>query len=374
MKSFGEYFSYLQFVRVITFEDFNPRPTVPSNDPAMQVWYDAMSKNWDETCREPVRVFISQLFADKVFKPIANHCDRERHIGYAWEESLNSELTKPVLSAFIKYLRYELMVSHHTKNPFKDKYQSLIASMDSGNYTWFTTSLSSKCDRTGEVIWLDIQDWVPVWGTNEGNVFKAMPDLPPESGYREFEIDLPTGRLLMNDWFRIPGFREAVDTKDFSIDTSWSHNERVKHYASQGWILLPSGNCSVHVFSAEEENTDHLVFNIGDGSWWDNETDTEHYDMTACDQGTVCCEMWAVSVIDYQVLSGLLQSHHGDKTDDVIEEWIENEMEGFELDVTPGRYRISYGLRDKDFTEIAGERNIELYGCREAIFTMTKVG
>src|SRR5690606_11061016 len=100
-------------------------------------------------------------------------------------------------------------------------YNALVAAIEAGDTSDFGFRIDYIQDsKTGDSLKLQLTGWNATL-LKRGEVYRFYPagsvtDIPLQS----IEIDLPTGELLLSDWIRVPGFREATDLgyDDRSLD------------------------------------------------------------------------------------------------------------------------------------------------------------
>jgi hypothetical protein len=127
---------------------------------------------------------------------------------------------------------------------------------------------------------------------------------------RQVEITLPSGILMMADWFRIPGFTEGVGKDDYSkpsINSDLGIDERTRdHYERLGLMRIHTGNCVPNLIKDGEAirvgyfDEDHEAFWTEDG---------ERCEVAMPEMaGRVCCDLWDVTFADREILIDILMA------------------------------------------------------------------
>lgn len=382
MKSFSEFFTIAAFRGVVLYEVLNPRVEGTYEDQAVKDWYTGNHDNWHKHCDVPIESFVREVVESGVLKPIVNQIGRENYISAQWERLLGGlyEPSSLLSRTYNKFLHHALMLaSFKTNDSLDQQYADLIKLIDSGNIEWSLTDISSNCERTGQHMWLDIENWEPRWGAmDDSRNFQVLNQLPFDDNLRTIEVNFPSGRLLTNDWFRIDGFNEVVESSEwFSINTGYGKVRQTEHYAvNHNFVNVAAGDMSVHPFSKDDDAvTTYLVFNRGDGTTWNSETDEEtEYQGDGFDHGSICTDLWAASVIDYEVLVSMLTPQHGAQARALVDEWIADEMYGPEIAVEPGRYLCRYSPDYPYFPDVAKDKGFDVFSLDEPIFTLTRIG
>lgn len=382
MKSFREFFPITAFRGVVLYDVLNPRVDGKYEEPAVKAWYTDSHDNWHKHCDVPIESFIREVVESGVLKPISNQSGRDNYVSAQWERLLGGvyEPESLLSKTYYKFLYQALTIARYQTDRSLDRqYDDLITLVDSGTIEWSLTDISSDCDRTGQHMWLDILNWEPRWGAMDASRnFQVLSPLPADDNLRTIEVSFPSGRLLTNDWFRVDGFNEIVESSEWiSINTSFGQIRQTEHYASNhNFVNIFAGDMGVHPFSKDDDEvTSYLVFNRGDGTTWDSETDEEtEYEGDGFDHGSICTDLWAASVIDYEVLVSMLTPTHGSQSRAVVDAWIADEMYGPEITVEPGRYLCRYSPNYTDFVDVAKEKGFDVFSLDEPIFTLTRIG
>lgn len=134
--------------------------------------------------------------------------------------------------------------------------------------------------------------------------------------FRHVEIPLPSGILMMADWFRIPGFNDGVGKEDYSgpgIGSDLGIDQRTQdHFERLGLMRIHATNCVPSVMRDGEAlrvghfDEDHEDF------WAENPDDPDDVIPSGLQPpeivGRVCCDLWDVTFADREVLIDILMA------------------------------------------------------------------
>lgn len=119
-----------------------------------------------------------------------------------------------------------------------------------GQYAMRSSLDGGVVDLTGSIL-------EPVLGTRDrddpGRI-TPLPVIKAPAPARHLTLDLPSGCLVMADWFRIEGFKEGLETlvgdDDFEINTSEGLDDRARaYYEKAGLVIVQVGNTSPHAYA-----------------------------------------------------------------------------------------------------------------------------
>lgn len=152
----------------------------------------------------------------------------------------------------------------------------------------------------------------PVLATMERDgTLIPLPVIDEPAPARHLQITLPSGRLAMADWFRIPGFTEAVEKlcdDNHAINQVSGLNARAKaYYENCGLAIVQVGNCSPGAFADTPGvwrlghiDEDHEDF------WTEDDTRTElHMPEPAW---RTCTDLWANTFAAPEVIADILMA------------------------------------------------------------------
>lgn len=219
----------------------------------------------------------------------------------------------------------------------KDEVQSGIVFLDRGQIWFYGAEIEARrnfmaedldgemarmddysCNVTGEILHFMGDIFAPLLGTYDKNYrLQPVPVVKEPKVARHLTIGLPSGELVIADWFSIPGFTEAMDllsgeaNEHFDIYTGKGLDDRQRAYFEKaGIVIVQVGNTS----PAAYEDTPG-VFRMGhvyedDDRFWHEDDSRTEADMPEAIFRT-CNDLWAntfadrARVVDVLMFSGL---------------------------------------------------------------------
>lgn len=174
----------------------------------------------------------------------------------------------------------------------------------------FTFS-AGDCMVTGERMFVAMKGWKPLLGSlkpvdGKRSFVPLMQDAALPS-VKHIEIPVPSGQLLIADWFRIPAFNEVVKANEGhpslpSVNTVAGQQITSEAYAKRhGFISVCVGNTSPSVVAS------------GPGQFCIASTEDDILPASVKNLGSVCTDLWWVTVIDRKVLTDIVASKIGQK-------------------------------------------------------------
>lgn len=176
-----------------------------------------------------------------------------------------------------------------------------------------------RCRKTDERLeWKEAALLAPIVGkwhypdraSGLASYFEPVVPMEIPKPIRQVEITLPSGILMMADWFRIPGFTEGVGKDDYtkpSINSDLGIDERTRdHYERLGLMRIHTGNCVPNLIKDGEAirvgyfDEDHEAFWTEDGE----RSEVAMPEMA----GRVCCDLWDVTFADREILIDILMA------------------------------------------------------------------
>lgn len=148
----------------------------------------------------------------------------------------------------------------------------------------------------------------PEWGTKGQTRWEDLgPWVAPKS-MRHLEMTLPSGVLMMADWFRIPGFNEGVsDPEDQykSINSDEGIDQRTRdHFERLGLMRIHTTNCVPNLVKDGEAIRVGWLDEDHDCFWTD---DGKRKDVAMPESlGRICCDLWDATFTDREILIDIL--------------------------------------------------------------------
>lgn len=187
---------------------------------------------------------------------------------------------------------------------------------------------------SGEDLSFVIVDWNLVVGRRTRDwrtPLKPIEDVEPVRMH-QVEIDVPTGTLLIGEWFHADGFTDLVDEGDPWRGGSQAENEAdaERYVAKHGFVSVSTSRRNLNVFRK------------GDAIAIGRHDDEEHPKPRGCrSAGSFMVDLRKVTMADRSVLLDILRGIHPDADVEAMVQKIESDRDVVTLKVKPGRYRIS---------------------------------
>jgi hypothetical protein len=215
----------------------------------------------------------------------------------------------------------------------------LEACMDSGTSDLLWAG-EDKDFVSGEDISFVLSDWNLVVGRRirdwrnrpAGSVLEPIEDLEPVR-LHQVEIDVPSGRLLIAEWFHVDGFTDLVDEGDPWRGGSHAENESdaERYVSTHGFVSVSTARRCLTVFRKGDT--------LGIGH---HDEDGDHPKPKGCRRvASFMVDLRKVTMSDRSVLVDVLRKVHPDDDVEAMVANIERDRDMVSLKVAPGRYRIS---------------------------------
>lgn len=207
---------------------------------------------------------------------------------------------------------------------------------------------AKECNLTGEPIFTRMQNWAPALFKYEkidgGSQFVPITEDPPAVGVQHIEIPMPSGELLLANWFGIDAFHEVVEANKWdrpSISTEFGQHQLSADYAKKfGFMSIECGNTSPEIF----KQNDKII--VGHGS---NEPEADRSKPEGKVVGQITTDLWWVSAIDRQTLTSIVSLKEGpEKAESQVAAFIEDPSNGvIRLTLPPGEPLHAYFKSDR---------------------------
>lgn len=280
--------------------------------------------------------FMMELIGSRDLKPVA-HTDRRGHRGAAaWNRFLiNRDIGDFEFEQLATHLLDAALACRIPASTIDAKHAVAVEIMNAGDFDWFETASRETCRVTGDMLQLEFRNWQPALGTAvvaPGSSWKNTTFVevtPLEAPKVEHHVlTVPSGRLLIADWFRLPQFTDVVDAgvgRDHESDAA--ELRTVGHYArSHNFMSIFVGNCDPDVL----QRSDHLVIGSTDPD------EPEPHDQ----RGHVSTELWRATAIDRDVLIAMLsRSMSTLDAEQQLRDYMEHQQV-LELTVRPGTLHL----------------------------------
>lgn len=148
----------------------------------------------------------------------------------------------------------------------------------------------------------------PEWGAKGRARFEDLGPWEAPKPMRHLEITLPSGVLMMADWFRIRGFNEGVkDPEDEyrSINSDQGIDERTRdHFERLGLMRIHTTNCMPNLVRDGDAIRVGWLDEDHDSLWTEDGTRTEVELPETL--GNICCDLWDATFADREILIDIL--------------------------------------------------------------------
>lgn len=152
---------------------------------------------------------------------------------------------------------------------------------------------------------------------------KPLPVLEEPKILRHYTLTLPSGRLAMADWFRIPGFSEAVNALTgvengrYDLNFSAGLNERAKDYLTKtGVAIVHVGNSSPRAF---HHNGVWAMGHVDEDSYYDDDGEPIG-DGEPEPVWNTCTDLWANTFASPEAIVKVLMTSGEYETEEEAEE------------------------------------------------------
>lgn len=186
----------------------------------------------------------------------------------------------------------------------QERYNKLNTSMTSGSFeSHYIGDGNCYCFECGEDFKLHIDNWQMKF-TGFELVNNRYQSVEPQSciakGIVEQKITFEKGNLLIADWFRIDEFTQAVEGADeFDVNSAKGRLDSTEYYAKHfNFINVSVGNTCPTIF----KDQNNLIFGRQD---YDAEESQHPYK----EKGSVCTDLWAVTIIEKHQLIKIIADH-----------------------------------------------------------------
>ena len=296
-----------------------------ASNPATAVWIGQL-----EVFQSSVLAFLKARAADGELKPIPFCEGRRLAFADAWNRLVAQSTPGPhdehrlVSGCGLRALWVANDADPDDPGPSMERaYESLVARLNDGSHIE-PGSAYGDCAVTGNVYYLEMgSGWKPRYGTFDAkHDFVPLTSGPPAPAVAHVSIPVPSGQLLVADWFRIEGFTDAVDVGDQdgrkSLNTAAGCREATDRYAMHGLMSVSVGNTSPSVFV---RNGQFLVASAE----FDEESGDDRV-LAGENLGSITTDLWWVSAIDREVLTSLIAQSVSEevaraRVASFIEEW-----------------------------------------------------
>lgn len=321
----------------------------PSKDPsADQAWREQRHTYSDKLSLAIGRHVLHLAQTRGLVAPPYSEAVNNRFIN-AWRRAISGEglsgwdaimighaLTKPVSMKLVtskpKFVRKD-----RPAPTLEQTHAFIHETMLAGDFESYDTDFGGECENSGLHLSLTLVQWSPTLERFDCERRQFYPlaagDITAPS-LQHVTVPLPTGELLVADWFRHDAFTAITDKvleDSPSISSSSGCEERTRRLATQlGIATVFVGN------SCPSIQADANGVRIG--------SMTEEADMNGTSQGYVCTDLWWATMLDKQTLVDLfartmpIEQAHAEVADLIVEH-----TNGItQVTLPPGEYHLYY--------------------------------
>ncbi|WP_375263991.1 hypothetical protein [Palleronia sp.] len=223
---------------------------------------------------------------------------------------------------------------------------TLAAAVEGGNMDPDVSDCDIACSITGERLQLEMRDWQPVLQRLDMKTgqFVEAEAISAGKPLRHMEMNLPTGELLLADWFRIPGFSESVEAlagdpgRDIEPDQGADEHTR-NHFERAGLVHISVGNSCPTIYRDGE------ILRLGriDEEALYNEAGEQIAEEPE-QAGMICTDLWWATMADKQTIADILMrsDQHADRAaaEAAIDAYVEENWGVIRIQMEPGPLHV----------------------------------
>lgn len=290
--------------------------------------------------------------------------------------SYYSNWMRDSLNVIIFIVKYDIL--KNIEEGFKDnelyqKYEALLEQV----HSILTGGFTERCSQCGKLI-----DFKNLFQKNQ-HLASAVDECSFQSNIHTLEINIPSGVLVANDWFRDKNniltnltdvnnsqYGKRMLAKGYSdlkyIEGNIQEFAQVVAGVECGLVTVFTGNTSPHIY----QNGNSLIIceKIDFSNYdYDEDSETEEefekrvvefqkslQDSGWQDVGYVCTDLWRASLIDYDVLKDHFLKHYDeDSVDDMMSKYQK-------INVEPGKYKITFSSKSYNGVDILKSNSSEI--------------
>ena len=288
-----------------------------------------------------------------VIRPYNGAQNRRMNLLYSWNQMADTKgeegrrliearhVANRLFPGFF-HLRLSLLIDNLKRSGSTDSgemHKAIASELDAGNIRWWTLSSQEYDFISGQDFAYELRDWniqIGIRPEIRGRKdLVPVDDLPPPA-LQILEIMIPSGDLLIADWFRAEGFTDLVDEGQ-----PWRGGSVLEDEADAERYVRDYG-----FISARSERRSLIIITDGKGiSVGAYDEDGNHPLPIGWHQvGNILIDLRKISAVDREVLSAILHRIHSEERSREFSEQVATNSDTVRLKVTPGRYQaISSG-------------------------------
>ncbi len=306
---------------------------------------------------------------------IHNSTGHNTNFSAAWNQFIGGEpmkkhdwrpITNNLANDYFFQATYFIKKEDRNDSSIKQRYEDLIEQVNKQDVSkcFNAQTHEASCFDCGQSMKIKMDGWQPtftVYNPKATNMEERY--IKPEScisnNIISLDVEFETGELLIADWIRIEEFTTASKAgKRFDINSSKGVIEQTTHYLKEhNFISVFVGNSSPTIY----EHNNKLVF--GREVWGtDEEEEDKEYTSLFKEKGTVCTDLWWVTIIDKSQLIKIVASSgiEQDAATKIVNEYLEKEGHNIErLNVEKGQYTLNFAADKYEFIEKNKDKEIK---------------
>lgn len=230
-----------------------------------------------------------------------------------------------------------------------EAYKKFTHEITQGNFDFFDLSQDDNCSICGQKMKVEFKHWHPTsisYDEKTRDFLQSKPCL--DNNIVELDIEFKTGELLVADWFRIDEFTNTVsynkDYADVSINYTKGREKSTRQSVEKfNYITIHVGNSCPSIL----KNGNNFIFgHYNDEIKSKKKTDYQEH-------GTVCTDLWNVTIIEKQQLINIISQKVGtEKAEEIVEDYLENNQYNYKsFNIEPGNYKLRFHPDYKSFAK-----------------------
>lgn len=352
----------------LSLADLQPFFDDPSGENITEAWLNRYSERLNSIVYPRLGKFFRALKAEGGVIPIPNSAGYRCRLWTVWNNfaalsdtstqtdwlAATNQLAKEFAHSVVFDITYDYEQAQAKDGAVTfDKetaYRKKIEEFNQGDIPSFVFS-HENCLETVIPLLLSFKNWVPEGRCILGGKISPLRRLKPAS-VQETVLELKTGNLLVNDWFRISEFTKAVEC-NFQLNSRKDREDQARFYAEKfNFISVSVGNSCAGVY----QRGNQLI-----AGYHDEEVDLPA-DLTS--HGSVCTDLWAATLIEYENLVDIVARTHPDTAKAVVDAYLAEQTPGtyglMKMTVEPGTYYLYHFGDHGRFSEMAKAAGISL--------------
>jgi len=246
---------------------------------------------------------------------------------------------------FHQFISFETIVHSKDNNREEKFHDFLIKKMESGSFKKHALS-GFKCSNNGMLILPEMDQWNPKF-FKLGSKIRDITPLTMDDVFvpkiEHVEINVPSGELLVADWFRLEQFNtiinELKDENDrIDLNSAKGISDKTKLMASINMAHVYVGNTCPSV----KKTADDLII-VCATNYYDDDIEQMSDNMDIDHSWNICTDLWWASLIDKQTLIDLLSQRMTlEEATKEVNDYLNKNKDTPIINVKPGTYHLYF--------------------------------